>query len=313
MANSNSTQQHLKIASIEEGVLILKNGAISVVLKIEPINFDLKNELEQNSIVAKYQGFLNGLDYPVQIVIRSKRLDLQPYLDELENRTKNQMNELLQIQSSDYISFMRSLVDIANIMSKEYYAVISYHRSNAKSSTGILSVFNKSSTPKISRSEFERLRNELNSRANTVASGLSQLGLKVNALNTQQLIELFYGLYNPDISSTERLVEVKNIQADVITKAEDTVQTQASVEQPKVNDSIIINPEEQDIAKAVGAAEVPVDLVAKQSVATEQTAPPVQPVPEQPTTEQPTTEGPVTEQPLPTEQSDQPVNQPNQQ
>jgi len=258
MANATSTQSHLKIASIEEGVLILHNGSLAVVLKVLPINFDLKNDLEQNAIIAKFQGFLNSLDYPLQIVVRSKRLDLEPYLDELENHTKQITNELLQIQADDYINFMRSLVEVANIMSKEYYVVISYHRTTVKNPSGFMSLFQHQGTPKISRAEFDRFRGELNSRANTIANGLSQLGLNITALDTQQLIELFYSLYNPDLSSTERLVDIENIKAGVVSQADDTIQfTEPAKQPPTRSDRIDIQPGDNDIAAVVGAAPAP--------------------------------------------------------
>lgn len=260
MSENTSTQSHLKIAGIEEGVIILHDGSLAVVLQATPINFGLKNELEQNAIIAKYQGFLNGLDFPIQIVIRSKRLDLEPYLVDLEQRVANQTNELLQIQSEDYISFMRNLVQVANIMSKSYYIVMSYKRvDTGTAKAGLFSALtHKSTGPSLSRSQFNHIRDELNSRANNVASGLSQMGLTVKALDTQQLIELFYASYNPDISATERLAEMDVIGADVVSGGNQAPAPATAPTPEKTSDAIELNTSGSlDISSAVHAASVP--------------------------------------------------------
>ena len=155
--NKEIPQINLPVAGIEEGVVILKDGSLAVVLKVLPINFDLKNEMEQNSIIAKYQGFLNSLDFPIQIVIKSQRLDLEPYLISMERQTKNLDNDLLQLHAQDYINFMRSLVSVANIMSKKYYIVLTYKNASVQgASGGVLSLFKKKTTPTLSRSNFNR-------------------------------------------------------------------------------------------------------------------------------------------------------------
>ncbi|MDO8471576.1 MAG: TraC family protein [bacterium] len=214
--SDTSTQNYLPIAGIEEGVVVLKDGSLAVVLRIMPINFDLKNELEQNAIIAKYQSFLNSLDFSIQILVRSQRLDLEPYLVGLDRSTKQLSNELLQIHATDYIAFMRSLVSVANIMSKHYYIILTYQGSVTAAKGGVLSLFKKQSGPTLTRSTFNHYRDELNGRANTVAAGLTAMGLRIEALNTQELIELFYGIYNPDISATERLGELENLKAQVV-------------------------------------------------------------------------------------------------
>lgn len=261
MSDLASTQAHLKIAGIEEGVVILRDGSLAVILQTTPINFGLKNELEQNAIIAKYQSFLNGIEFPIQIVVRSKRLDLEPYLIDLEQRVANQTNELLQIQSEDYISFMRNLVQVANIMSKSYYVVISYKRvDSATAKKGLLSTLShQSSGPTLTRSQFNHLRDELNARANTVASGLTQLGLTVTALDTQQLIELFYATYNPDISATERLASMDVIGAEVVSTGTPVTESAAPLsEVDGKKDAIDLNTSGTfDIASAVNVASVP--------------------------------------------------------
>lgn len=282
-----STQTYLPIAGIEEGVAILKDGSLAVVLRIMPINFDLKNELEQNAIIAKYQSFLNSLEFPIQVIVRSQRLDLEPYLVAMERSTKNLNNELLQIHATDYIAFMRSLVSVANIMSKHYFIVLTYQGTVTAGSSGLLSLFKKQTGPTMTRSTFNHYRDELNGRANTVAGGLTALGVRIEALNTQQLIELFYGIYNPDISGSERLTDLENIQAQVVSLKEnrpataqpnqaaapsaDSVIAADGAAEPVGEDRINLKPNESVVDK-VAIAEVPEE--AQKKAATEEPATP---------------------------------------
>jgi len=311
--NKEKPQINLPVAGIEEGVVILKDGSLAVILKALPINFDLKNETEQNSIIAKYQGFLNSLDFPIQIVIKSQRLDLEPYLISLERQTKTLDNELLQIHSQDYINFMRSLVSVANIMSKKYFVVLTYKNATVQgASSGMLSLFKKQSAPTLSRSNFNRYRNELNTRANVIAGGLSQLGVRIEALNTQQLIEVFYGIYNPDVSDTERLVDMDKIQTEVVSRqaemppntanatnqsteqlivADHTVNN-GQTEQAPPSDSIQLDSSNGSVISQVEVADVPQaaeKLAQQEGPATEDTPAPEPPPPTpEPTNNQPT-------------------------
>lgn len=214
------TQSHVPIASLEEGVVILKDGSLAVVLRVYPINFDLKNESEQNTIIGRFQQFLNSLDHPIQILIRSRQLDLRPYLADLGRRTAALESELLKRQAEDYIKFMQGLVDVANsnnqrLMTKQYYVVLQYQRTTV-APTGGLSLGHKEETATLTRGEFERIRTELNNRANNVAGMLLQLGLRIEALDTQHLIELFYSIYNPDIANAERLTNIEDLNAGIV-------------------------------------------------------------------------------------------------
>jgi hypothetical protein len=214
------TQSHVPIASLEEGVVILKDGSLAVVLRIYPINFDLKNESEQNTIINRYQQFLNSLDHPIQILVRSRQLDLRPYLADLGRRTGKLDNELLKRQAEDYIKFMQGLVDVANsnnqrLMTKQYYVVLQYQRATVTGGT-TLPFGHKADNVTLTRGEFERIRTELNNRANNVAGMLLQLGLRIEALDTQHLIELFYSIYNPDIANAEQLTNVEDLNAGVV-------------------------------------------------------------------------------------------------
>jgi hypothetical protein len=211
------TQQQLPIAGIQDGVVLMNDGSVRAVLKIEPINFDLKSETEQNGIIYSYQGFLNSLDFPIQIIIQSKKLDLERYLANLDESRKGMTNDLLRIQTEDYVEFVRRLISIANIMSKRFYVVVSYSAvTKETSSASFMGMFHRNNGPVLEQKQFERFRGEVFNRANLIAGGLSRLGLRVGLLETQQLIELFYGIYNPDIATEERLTDISNLNAGVV-------------------------------------------------------------------------------------------------
>ena len=241
---SAPTQNNLPIAGIQDNVVIMNDGGIRVVLKIDPINFELKSEDEQNSTIYGYQGFLNSLSFPIQIIIRSKRLDLQSYLGRMEKYKKNITNDLLKIQIEDYVGFVNNLISVANIMSKQFYVVIDYSPISTKNlTTTITKILHQQVTePLIDEEQFERYKAEIFNRANIVGGGLSRLGLRVHALNTQQLIELFYSIYNPDSAEDEKLTDVSNIISESISSSvnvpEPTEQSPATPESTILNNSV---------------------------------------------------------------------------
>ena len=213
-----STQDHLPIAGIQDGVVIMNDASVRAVLKIEPINFELKSQTEQDSIIYSYQAFLNSLDFPIQIVIHSKKLDLERYLMKMEESKKNLTSDLLRIQIEDYVSFVRRLISVANIMSKRFYVVVSYSAIGKPAGNPLGGFMHKQdNAPLLYQDQFERFRTEVYNRANMIAGGLTRLGVKVTALNTQELIELFYGVYNPDIATEERLTDIRDLNAGVVT------------------------------------------------------------------------------------------------
>ncbi len=204
------TQVHLKIAEIRDDTLVLKNGGIRVVLKVSSINFNLKSEEEQNAIIYSYQGFLNTLEFPVQIVARSKKLDIDEYLDKLKKIAEKQVNPLLQRQTFEYVEYIAKLVEYADIMEKEFFVVVPYDPLRAQK-PNIIQKFFQNLSPKdgyeaIRRrhEEFDQLKKSLNQRVNAVRVGLENTGLKVDQLSTKQLIELFYTIYNPTVSRYEK-------------------------------------------------------------------------------------------------------------
>lgn len=217
-ANLPSTQEHLPIAGIQDGVVIMKDGSVRIILQVDPINFELKSEEEQNASIYGYQSFLNSLEYPIQIIIQSKKLDLERYLKKMEASQKLINNDLLRIQIEDYIGFVRQLITIANIMSKKFYVVLSYGSGSIKSvGGGLAGLFGqKAETTTLDQQTFAKYVAEINNRASVTGNGLMRLGLKINLLNTQQLIELFYTVYNPDIATEERLFDLDMVEGGII-------------------------------------------------------------------------------------------------
>lgn len=212
-----SAQAHLPIAEIKDNTVVLKDGTLRAVLMTSSINFALKSEDEQNATISSYVGFLNSLDFPVQIVIQSRRLQIQPYLDKLIGLEQNQVNELLRIQIADYRSFISELVEIGKIMTKRYYVVVPYDPlSNSKKSfwSRFKEVLKPALSLRLKEERFLQRKKDLDLRVRHVESGLSGMGLQVVQLDTQALIELYYNTYNPDISFAEQLEDITKQQIE---------------------------------------------------------------------------------------------------
>lgn len=209
------TQIYLPFSELHDDTVILKNGGIRAILRTTSINFNLKSEEEQNALTYGYQSFLNSLEFPVQIVIRSRKLDVDKYIDNLKSKVSQQTNPLLQKQTYEYIDFISRLVEYADIMEKDFLVVIPYDPPRAQSIHFIEKMLQmiqgKDTYAEVKRrhDEFETLRKGLAQRVLTIQSGLENLGLKTHQLTTQELIELFYNTYNPVVSRNEKMKEVK--------------------------------------------------------------------------------------------------------
>ncbi len=214
-----STQAHLPIAEIKEGIVIMKDGTLRKVLLTSSINFSLKSEDEQNALISSYVGFLNSIDFPLQILVQSRKLQMQPYLDKLIDMERNQRNELLRIQIADYRSFISELVDIGQIMTKRFYVIVPYDPlSNRKKSfwSRFKEVLKPVSAIRIKDKRFQDRKRELDLRVRNVVGGLQSMGLQVAPLDTQSLIELYYNTYNPEISFSEQLEPVGKLQLEQV-------------------------------------------------------------------------------------------------
>lgn len=195
------TETFVDITDIKNGVIILKNKALRAILNISSINFALKSEEEQKALIFAFQNFLNSLDFPVQIIAQSRRLDIKPYLEDLSEKRDKQDNELLSIQTTEYIEFIKGLIEMANIMKKSFYVIVPFSYIEAKRESGFdkfKNIIKPAPKVKFTQAAFDRYREQLWQRIEHVVSGLSGMGLTVEALNSKQILELFYGLYNPE-------------------------------------------------------------------------------------------------------------------
>lgn len=212
------TQRFLKIAEIRDNLVVLKNGGLRAILRTSSINFNLKSEEEQNAIIISYQSFLNSLEFPIQILIRSKKLDVDNYIEKIKKIGEKQTNPLLQHQTTEYADYIQKLVEYADIMEKDFLVVVPYDPARAVG-VNFLQKFLQNLSPQDSLSEikkrhaeFEHLAKGINQRTSTVKAGLENCGLKTEQLDTKELIELFYNIYNPEVSRNEKIKSVADLK-----------------------------------------------------------------------------------------------------
>ena len=228
--NPNSTQNALQIAEIRDGIVIMNDGSFRSVVMVKSINFDLMSPQEQESVEYAYQGFLNSLYFPVQIFIRSQKVDLQPYIEKLDKIRTEHDNMLLALLMDDYIGYIDQLAQQTNIMDKKFYLVIPYFpvidpakalTQSKNFFTGLVQLFNtREDHVVINEPDLEKAKTELRNRVQAVLGGLMQCGIQGLPLDTQELIELYYDTYNPDTATRQQLKNFNNMTADVITKGQ---------------------------------------------------------------------------------------------
>ena len=202
MPSAAPAQQFLAIDSVREDVIVLKDGGLRTILMCSSFNFALKSTDEQDAVIFQYQNFLNALDFPIQFVMHSRRLNIEPYLEALAERQKEEEQELLKIQIGEYIEFIKAFVAGTNIMSKTFYVVVPFTPATL-AKTGLISKafaalgVGKDGDAALDARAFEERKRQLSQRVDTVIEGLQRFGIRSVPLNTEELIELFYGLYNP--------------------------------------------------------------------------------------------------------------------
>ncbi len=204
---SKATQDFVPIKEIKDGVIVLKDGSMRMILMASSINFALKSEDEQSAILIQFQDFLNSLEFSIQIFIQSRRLDIRPYLSLLKDRLKVQLSDLMRIQTEEYIDFVKSFTETADIMTKTFFIVIPYTQTSlsttSKSSLfgGLFSKKKTDASPKKQVAErFEEVRSQLEQRANVIKQGLARTSVRAVPLETEEVIELYYKLLNPGMS-----------------------------------------------------------------------------------------------------------------
>jgi len=210
VVNSKATQEFVPIKEVRDGVVILKDDTMRGVVLASSLNFALKSEDERAAIIAQFQDFLNSLDFPVQIFIQSRRLDIRPYIALLEEQYKEQTNDLMKIQTREYIEFVKKFTESTNIMTKSFFVVVPYDPAILNVSGGIGGkLFGKKSAVQITdekQSTFEENRTQLEQRVGVVEQGLVRCGIRVIRLGTEEVIELFYKIFNP--GETEKPIKI---------------------------------------------------------------------------------------------------------
>jgi hypothetical protein len=211
MANSQTTQNFVPIQEIRDGIVILKNGGMRSIVLASSLNFALKSQEEQNSIMLQFQNFLNSLDFSVQIFVQSKKLDIRPYIALLEERYKEQVTDLMKIQVREYIEFIKAFVENTNIMSKSFFVVIPYDPALISTKDSPLakvipSKKNNTETANTENERFQEYRSQLEQRVAVVEQGLVRCGIRAAELGTEEVVELFYKIFNP--GETEKPIQI---------------------------------------------------------------------------------------------------------
>jgi hypothetical protein len=212
-----STVRFLDIAEIRDDTVVLKDGTLRAVILVSSMNFALKSEEEQEAIIGGYVGFLNSLDHPIEIVIQSRRLNIDNYMNQLVAREREMTNDLLRTQITDYRSFVKELVELGEIMNKRFYVVVPFDPLKAKRKsfwTRLGEIFSPGADIKLKEKQFQERKQGLELRLNRVFGGIQSMGLQASVLNTQTLIELFYSVYNPITAETQKLADVETLQIE---------------------------------------------------------------------------------------------------
>ncbi len=226
--NPSSTQATLLISELRDNVVIMKDGSFRAVVACKSINFDLMSEMEREGVEYSYQNFLNSLNFTTQILIRSQRVDIGPYLNRLTEIRRNNDNLLLGVLMDDYINFIEILSQEANIMDKSFFIIVPYYTSeeaekSLQQTKNFFKTFSKNKEPgitKIDRMTYDKAMTELNNRVDTVTSGLFQIGIHSVRLNTKELAELYYNFNNPDTAVREPLVDFSKLATMYVKKGE---------------------------------------------------------------------------------------------
>ena len=200
-SSKSASQQFVPVREVRDGVVVLHNGGLRAVLMASSLNFALKSDDEQNAFIIQFQNFFNSLDFSVQIHIESRELDIRPYIATLEDAYRNTMDDLMRIQIREYIDFIRSFVEGANIMTKHFFVVVPYDPAPIdvrKGISGALPFLNRN-TPKGAdeQSDFDENVSQLDQRISVVQQGLIRTGVRTVQLDTEEVIELLYKIFNP--------------------------------------------------------------------------------------------------------------------
>lgn len=226
--NPNTTQNSLLFSEIRDNMVVMNDGSFRAVIACQSINFDLMSSKEREGVEYSYQNFLNSLTFPAQILIRSQRVDIGPYLQRLGNIRRNQENMLLNVLMDDYIDFIDTLSQEANIMDKSFFVIVPYwpHGDIQTLKRAGGGFFGKlfggppSRAIVVDHAQYEKSKDEIKNHVDSVMSGLFQMGVKCVQLNTKELGELYYNFYNPDTAVREPLGNFETITATYVRKGQ---------------------------------------------------------------------------------------------
>jgi len=210
-----ATQRYLDIAEIRDDMIILKDGTVRAVMLVSSINFSLKSSEEQEAIIQSYMTFLNGLEYPIQIVIQSRHMNIDAYMASLDEQEKKTTNDLLRTQIADYRNFVKELVVLGEIMQKKFFLVVPYDPVTNKQKnffSRLSEALSPSAAANLNQKQMQDRRDQLSRRVEIIMSGLTSMSLQAVRLDTQGLIEVFYTAYNPDLFEQERLTDLSKIR-----------------------------------------------------------------------------------------------------
>lgn len=212
-----STTSFLDIVEIRDDCVVMRDGTLRAVVLCSSVNFALKSEDEQNATIQAYMQFLNAIDFPLQIVIQSRKLNIDGYLEKLKATEKQQTNELLRVQIADYLDYVKELISLGEIMTKRFYLVVPYNPQSDKKRNfmqRLITILSAAGTIKLSRDQFERYAEALGKRVEFIISGLASVGLTAARIDTQGLIELYYNSYNPELGEQQPLVAMDKLQVE---------------------------------------------------------------------------------------------------
>ncbi len=225
-ANPSATQKYVAISEIRDNVVVLNDGSIRQVVKVKPVSIELRSQKEQDTVIYQFRSFLNALKFPIQITIQSRRVDLSRYIAKLQAIGADEQNELIKVQITDYIDFIERLSSEVNIMDRSYYVIVPHNKNLGVSTTKrtwmdkILGG-KKSKETVYSVEEFEELKVQLEEKTQIVTGRLETLGIQARPLESAELVELYYNVYNPEESTTQHIEDVAELTHSVIKKGQD--------------------------------------------------------------------------------------------
>jgi hypothetical protein len=182
-----SSRQQIDIREIRDGVLILPNHRYRTVLHVSPVNFELRSEDEQDAIIETYESFLNSVGVPLQVLIRIREMDMDAYLEDLDNRLQNEKVVIYKKQLANYEEFIRELIKTNRILSRHFYVVVPYNSDG--------------------KADFDLTKEQLGLTVDIVQKGLARLGMHSRELSSLELMDLFYNFYNPTRAKLQPLTD----------------------------------------------------------------------------------------------------------